>query len=240
MMSPSESNGFNFSKSSSIKAVIFDMDGTLVDSEPLWKEAEIEVFNRAGLHLTEDMIQNALGLNTIDAVKFWLSDLGFNTESYELFARDINEKAEELIKEKGKIMTGVDKVLEFFKSQSLPIAIASASRMSLIESVVKKHGLENYFQLLYSDENEPLGKPNPGIFLSVAAQMNVDPQYCLVFEDSVNGILAAKAANMKVVAFLSTGNLEDTKYDIADMKLESFHNFGTSEYKRLKLHMKNH
>lgn len=239
-MSRTESNGLNIDKSNPIQAVIFDMDGTLVDSEPLWKEAEIEVFNRAGLHLTEDMVQSALGLNTIDAVKYWLSVLGSNNESCELLAREINDKAEELIKEKGKIMPGVDKLLDFFKNHNLPMAIASASRMNLIESIVKKHGLEKYFQLLYSDENEPLGKPYPGIFLSVAAQLNVDPPYCLVFEDSVNGIQAAKAANMKVVAFLSTGNPKDTKYDIADMKLESFHNFGTLEYKRLKLQMKNH
>ena len=240
-MSPSESNGLNYNKSNSIQAVIFDMDGTLVDSEPLWKEAEIEVFNREGLHLTDDMVQNALGLNTIDAVKFWLSDLSSDiAKSYGLLAKDINDKAEELIREKGKVMPGIDKVLEFFESHDLPMAVASSSRLNLIESVVKKHGLERYFQLLYSDENEPFGKPHPGIFLSVAARMNVDPQYCLVFEDSVNGILAAKAANMKVVAFLSAGNPEDTKYDIADMKLESFHNFGTSEYKRLKLLMKNH
>ncbi len=239
-MSRSESNDLNFKKSNSIQAVIFDMDGTLIDSEPLWKEAEIEVFKRAGLHLTEKMLQDDLGLSTIDAVKFWLADLECDKESYNQLTRDINEKAEEMIQKKGKIMPGVDKVLEFFKRNDLPMAVASSSRMSLIESVVKKHGLGKYFQLLYSADNEPLGKPHPGIFLSVAAKMNVDPKCCVVFEDSVNGILSAKAAQMKVVAFLSNGNRKDTKYNIADMKLESFHNFGIAEYECLKLQMKNH
>jgi sugar-phosphatase len=135
-------------------------------------------------------------------------------------------------------MSGADKVLEFLYGNGIPLAIASSSRMNFIKTIVKNHGLEEFFQLLWSVENEPVGKPHPGIFLSVAARMNVDPQKCVVFEDSVNGMLSAKAANMKVVAFLSDGNSEDTKYDIADMKLESFHNFGPREYIYLELLMK--
>lgn len=238
-MNPSQSKGLNFKRSNSVHAVIFDMDGTLIDSEPLWKEAETAVFKRAGFRLTEEMLEDALGLRTIDAVKFWLEEFDSDVGSCLEMAGDIDKKAEELILEKGKIMPGAKRVLEFFRSYDLPMAIASSSRMSFIESVVKKHDLEKYFQLLYSVDSEPVGKPHPGIFLSAAAKMNVDPKQCIVFEDSVNGMVSAKAANMKVVAFLSPGNSADTKYDIADMKLESFHNFGTAEFEYLESHMKN-
>ena len=223
-----------------IQGVIFDMDGTLVDSEPLWKEAEIDVFNRAGLKLSEEKLQDARGMPTLDALNFWLSDLDIENKVILKLESDINSKAEELILEKGRIMPGALEVLEFFNSKGLPMAIASSSGMSLIENVVRKHKLEIFFQLLYSGDSEPVGKPHPGIFISTARELKVDSKFCIAFEDSVNGILSAKAANMKVIAFLSDGDPKDTKYDIADMKLESFHNFGNSEYEYLELLMKKH
>lgn len=239
-MQVSDSGNLILDKASLIQAVIFDMDGTLVDSEPLWKEAEIDIFNRAGLKLSEEKLQDSRGMPTLDAVKFWLNDLDIENNSPSKLASEINIKAEELILSKGKIMPGAIEVLEFFNRKSMPMAIASSSGMSLIEGVVKKHHLEGYFNLLYSGDAEPVGKPHPGIFLSTARELKVDPCFCVVFEDSVNGILSAKAANMKVIAFLSDGNTEDTKYDIADMKLESFYNFGNAEYEYLELLMKKH
>jgi sugar-phosphatase len=221
-----------------IQGVIFDMDGTLVDSEPLWKEAELEVFNKSGLEISERKLIDARGLQTLDAVKFWLNNLKFKGMSPDQLASQINSRAEELILEKGKMMPGAIDALKFLKGKGLPLAVASSSSMHLIKHVVRIHQLDLYFDLLFSGDDEPNGKPHPGIFLSTARKLNINPRYCVVFEDSVNGILAAKAAKMKVVALLNDSKTEDTKYDMADLKLESFHNFGSSEYEYLELLMK--
>ncbi len=237
-MNLSHSNTLNFNKAGLIQGVIFDMDGTLIDSETLWMVAEREVFSREGFQLSEEKFRDGRGLPTLDAVKFWLGDQEPDESTVLKIVSDINNKAEELILERGSLMSGVVQVLEFFNSKGLPMAVASSSKMNLIQGVISNHKLEDFFKLLYSGDSELVGKPHPGIFLSVARELKVDPQSCIVFEDSVNGIRSAKAAQMKVVAFLSDGNTEDTKYDIADMKLESFHNFGPSEYEYLELQMK--
>ncbi|MBN2523136.1 MAG: hexitol phosphatase HxpB [Bacteroidales bacterium] len=221
-----------------IQGVIFDMDGTLVDSEPLWKEAELEVFHNSGLEISERYLIDARGLPTLDAVKFWLNNLKYEGISPDLLASQINSRAEELILGKGKIMPGAIDALKFLKDKGLPLAVASSSSMHLIKHVVRIHQMDLYFDLLFSGDDEPHGKPHPGIFLSAARKLNIDPRYCVVFEDSVNGIFAAKAAKMKVVALLNDSKKEDTKYEMADLKLESFHNFGNSEYEYLELLMK--
>ncbi len=221
-----------------IKGIIFDMDGTLVDSEPLWMEAEIDIFRKEGIHLSEQELTDALGLSTTEAVKYWLRHLEDPDQSIHQITNELNNTAEELILKKGKLMPGVKKVLDLLRKKHLPMAIASSSKMSLIDGVVKKFKLEDYFELLYTGEEEPLGKPHPGIYLSVTRKMGVDPEFCIAFEDSLKGMLSAKAAHLKLVAFLKDGNFHDTKYDFADMKLESFHNFGTAEFEYLQSLMK--
>lgn len=216
------------------------MDGTLIDSEPLWEIAEQEGFKKSGLKLSVEKQKETKGLSTIDAVKFWLKDQKFTNSTHEAIAADINRIAEDLIISRGKLMPGVIDVLNDLKEKGLPIAIASSSSIKIIEDVVLSHKLEFYFDILHSGDNERVGKPHPGIFISTADRLNVDPAYCVVFEDSVNGIKAAKSAGMKVVAFICDHLNDHYKFDMADMKLESFHNFGSSEYEQLELLMKNH
>ncbi|MGD2036026.1 MAG: HAD-IA family hydrolase [Bacteroidales bacterium] len=237
-MNPAKIRTSDTGRGRPMQAAIFDMDGTLIDSEPLWKEAEIEIFNRAGIALAEDKLIDARGLPTIDAVRFWLTEITLKGISVEQIAGNINQRAEELIIERAELMPGLKDVLNLFQEKGIPMAIASSSALDLIRQVVSSHHLGDFFDLLYSGEVEPAGKPHPGIFLSVAEKLQATPENCVVFEDSLNGIKAARAAGMKVVAFLGDAGTNRKEYDIADLKLQSFHNFGNEEYKYLESLMK--
>ena len=101
------------------------------------------------------------------------------------------------------------------------MALASSSSMSLIEAVVDKLNIRMYFDVLWSAEFEPYGKPHPGIFLTTAAKLQVDPKECIVFEDSINGVISAKAARMKCIAIPEEATFNDPRFAIADSKLRS-------------------
>ncbi len=217
-----------------IQGVIFDLDGTLIDSEPLWQEAEITTFASVGLELTRADCMQTKGLQPFEAVKHWHRKLINPKRNVEELAVELCERVKELFEKKLLMKEGVIEILEFWKEKKIPMAIASASSMNIIESVVKTFNLDQYFSLIYSGDFEKFGKPHPGIFITTAERMKVDPVFTVVFEDSFNGMIAAKAARMKLVAYLDEISPDDTKYDFADLKLESFHNFGAAQFNYLE------
>jgi len=217
-----------------IEGVIFDLDGTLIDSEPLWQEAEIAMFESEGLKLTKTDCMQTKGLQPYDAVKYWHRKLNNPGRTVHNLTVELCESVIKLIEKNGKLKEGVSEVLGFWSNKKIPMAIASASPMKLIEAVVEVNNLSKYFSVIYSGDFEKIGKPHPGIFISTAKQLKADPVFTVVFEDSFNGMIAAKAARMKLVAFLDEGNFMETKYDFADLKLESFYNFGAADYKFLE------
>jgi FMN phosphatase YigB (HAD superfamily) len=113
------------------------------------------------------------------------------------------------------------KVLEHLKSKGNKIALASSSSMELIETVVKKLNLSAYFDQLHSAEKEKFGKPHPGIFITAAESMNAKAHECMVFEDSKNGVIAAKAARMACIAVPETLHYNENWWSIADAKISS-------------------
>ena len=114
------------------------------------------------------------------------------------------------------------------------MAIASSSTIKLIEAAIEKFELQKYFSLVWSGDYEKYGKPHPDIYLSAAKHLKIDPVYTVAIEDSFNGMISAKAARMKVIAYLDDRRINDTKYDFADLKLESFYNFGHAELEFLQ------
>jgi sugar-phosphatase len=212
-------------KSSMIKAIIFDMDGLLIDSEPLWREAEIEIFGQRGITLTEEDCRGTTGMRIDEVMKHWADtypEVNLDCEETEMA---VIKKLGTLIDKKGVCMPGVNAVISFFNKRNIPMAVASASSYYLITKVLEKLKLTSAFSVIQSAETMSYGKPHPEIFLETAKILNVKPENCLVFEDSVYGVIAGKAAKMKVVAIPDKENFIKKAYGIADEKLKSMENF---------------
>ena len=208
-----------------VKAVIFDMDGLLIDSEPLWREAEIKVFTSIGLEFNEKMCRKTMGMRIDEVVLFWHKQFKWTSPSIDKVADQIVDELIKLILEKGKAMDGVYETLKSLHKKKVPMAIASSSSMKIIGNVVQKLEIAKYFAVIHSAEFESYGKPHPQVFISTAQKLKVNPEECLVFEDSKHGMIAALAARMKVIVIPEKKDLNATWHTIFAMKLKSLSDF---------------
>jgi sugar-phosphatase len=209
-----------------LEAAIFDMDGLLVDSEPLWRRAEQQVFPRVGLHLTDEMCSQTTGVRLDEVVRLWYGRQPWSGPTVDEIEAQITATVCDLVAAEARPMEGVAEILAFFRQRGYHIALASSSSSRLIQVVVDRFGLGSYFDLLQSAEAEPYGKPHPGVFLAAARGLGVEPTRCLVFEDSFTGLIAAKAARMKAVVIPAPHDFGQSRFDIADLKLRSLLDFG--------------
>ena len=217
----------------SFKAVIFDMDGVLIDSEPLWKIAEVEGFAKVGLNLTHIDCEETVGLRIDQVVELWYTKVGWKDKTIQEVADDIVNILIREIENRGKALEGVYDALELFKNSGYKIGLATSSYQRIIVAVLKKLNIEKYFDVVHSAELEEFGKPHPAVFLSTAKLLGVDAATCLVIEDSFNGVLAAKAARMKVIAIPEKSHTLDERLIIADQKLDSLLNLGLNRINAL-------
>ena len=212
-----------------IEGVFFDFDGTLVDSEPLWKQAKLEIFDKEGIPISEEDCDKTRGLPSYETVSNHVAKVGKATRSIAEITADLNQRVLVLLKEV-HLKPGVIGILEFFREKNIPMAVCSSSQFRMIQTALVGIGIEKYFKFLYSGDFEQFGKPHPAVYISAATKLSVNILRCIAFEDSMNVLLAAKSARLKAVAVLDEGQINDTRYDFADMKIESFHNFGQAEY----------
>jgi HAD superfamily hydrolase (TIGR01509 family) len=212
-----------------MKAVIFDMDGVLIDSEPLWKIAEVEGFGRVGIDLTHTDCEETVGLRIDEVVKLWYNKVGWENKSLAAVEEDIVNTLIREIKGHGKALEGVYESLETIKSANLKIGLATSSAQRIIDVVLDKLEIAHYFETVHSAEFETYGKPHPAVFLTTAERLGVHPTDCLVIEDSLNGVIAAKASRMKVVAVPEKTHQFDDRLKIADKILTSLNHFKLDE-----------
>lgn len=208
-----------------IKAVIFDMDGLLIDSEPFWKYSERTVYETVDVFIDDDFLRQVEGLRIDEAIQFVYDRYPFTKKTKIQVETEIIETMRNLILEKGVALPGVYEVLDLLIKTKIPMALASSSAEILIDAVLKKLDLHKYFLITRSGQHEKFGKPHPQIFISAAQALNVLPTECAVFEDSFNGVLAAKAARMHCIAVPDVHRYEDPRLAIADIKLKSLLDF---------------
>ena len=204
-----------------IKAVIFDMDGVIIDSEPLWRRAMIQNFEEIGIPFSDEHCRITTGLRFKEVAEFWFNKHGIKHISIDEFDELVINRLCDLIKQEGKTMKGVLEALDFLKSKNLKIGIGTSSNTKLMNTVVDVLNIRQYFDELCSAEHMPYGKPHPMVYLTCAEKLNINPLHCLVIEDSVNGIIAGKAAQMKVVAIPEDINKNNPKFSIADYNIDS-------------------
>ena len=204
-----------------IKAVIFDMDGVIIDSEPLWRRAMIQSFVEIGIPFTDEHCRLTTGLRFKEVAEFWFTKHQIKHISILEFDELVITRLCQLIIEEGKAMKGVNETLFFLKEKGYKIGIGTSSNTRLMNTVVDVLSIRHYFDTLSSAEFLEYGKPHPHVFLNCAQQMSISPNHCLVIEDSVNGIIAGKAAQMRVLAIPEEINKNNPKFAIADYIGES-------------------
>jgi sugar-phosphatase len=218
-----------------LEAAIFDLDGLLIDSEPLWQRAEIEIFGRLGLELTQEQAQETLGIRSDEVVRIRHAQAGWNldTDPLDEVEEEIVQGVRDLVAEVGEAKDGVDHAIDFCADKGLVLAVASSSRMIIIEAALDRLGIRDRFAVVYSAEDEPVGKPDPGVYLTTARMLGVKPETCLALEDSPAGLEAAKAAGMKCIVVPDPAAVGDPRLAAADLELDSLSDLDDSVWARL-------
>lgn len=182
-----------------MKAFLFDLDGTIVDSEPLHFESEQRLLAEQGISFTLEQKNQYVGLSTEKIIQALIKDFGLRGEVEEL----INKKTEyylSLVREKLQVYPQMKLLITSLYEAKVPLAIASGSSLEIIHAVLAATQLQDFFSVVTSAEEVAKGKPAPDVFLEAAHRLEVDPTDCIVVEDSIYGVQAAQAAGMKCIA----------------------------------------
>ncbi|MCD9616303.1 hexitol phosphatase HxpB [Chryseobacterium gleum] len=203
-----------------LKAVIFDMDGVLVDSEKFWAQAELDVFSSYGVKVTEELAAQTKYMTTQEVTEFWYER--FPWENFD--ASDLENKVVtrviEMIHTNECTMSGVQKFIRNLKNNDYKIGLATNAPLRVAHAVLEKLEVMDLFDTVHSSEFEIQGKPHPAVYLTSAKNLGISPEHCIAIEDSHSGLKAAKAAGMKTIIF--TNNDENINSSLADFKIPSF------------------
>lgn len=176
------------------------MDGVLINSEPLWRRAMIAGFGRFGMPATEEECRSTMGMRFQEVIGLWLKQYSKPAELLPEVEQTVMNDLLKLIREEGKPLPGIREWLEYCAEGGLKTGLATSSSVSLMNAVLRKLGIAGNFHAAVSAEKLPYGKPHPEVFLQCASALGCEPSLCVVIEDSLNGVVAAKAASMQVIA----------------------------------------
>lgn len=214
------------------KAAIFDMDGLLINSEPFWRSAHIEILGNYGLVVSEDDVRQMAGRRTADVVALWQERFDWQEVSGDQLTSEIVLHVTESVRLHGSALPGVHALIEILERHHIPLAVASSSTLEMITAVLDKLELRDKFQVIHSAEHEKHGKPFPDVFLATAKSLRSRPSECVVFEDSPNGVKAAEAAGMKCVA-VPEEPFEPADFAIADLVVSNLEEVNWAALKNL-------
>ncbi len=208
-----------------IDTVIFDMDGLLIDSEPLWEEAGSELLARYGCKLTHEQYASTTGLRTREWLEHWFHFFELEMSTIAKAEQRILDLVMEKVKKNGREMPGVQYIVSYFRKKGFKIGVATSSPMMLADLVLSQLNLTNVVEAVTSAEALAFGKPHPQVYINCAEALGASPQATLCFEDSVNGMVSAKAAKMKCVVVPGRHQQQLAQWGLADMKISSLQNF---------------
>ena len=199
-----------------MEAAIFDMDGVLIDSEPLHFMSDITLLKRLNIETTEEYHNKYVGFSAPVKWKEIIGEFNIQNSLQEILNMSVSTKLELLKQSDYDPIEGIPELLEELNFHNIPVAVASSSSGKFIKEVLKKIRVEKYITTWVSGENIEKSKPEPDIFLKTAEVLQVNPRGCVVIEDSKNGVIAAKRAGMKCIGFknINSGNQDLSKADI--------------------------
>jgi HAD superfamily hydrolase (TIGR01509 family) len=203
------------------KAVIFDFDGLLVDSEPFWNEADTAFLAERGIPYTLELREQIRGMGLRHGIKVFQREFGLQGD-IELLMSERRRRFLALFLKKPRLMPYAKEIVEAVKER-YRIAIATGGNtVPTVKEILKRIGLANYFTIIVSSDEVEKGKPAPDVYLLTAKKLMVTPQECLVIEDSPNGVIAAKAAGMLTIGVNTSKDIQQKLHDAgADRVFES-------------------
>lgn len=197
--------------------VIFDMDGVLIDSEPVWQDVEkVFYLQQYGLTLVDADFTAFTGMPVMVFLRRLHEKHQLPAHNLPLIHDTIVERVAEKIRQQPRPMPGIFELLDELHRRNIAMSVASSSPLRQIDNVLDTLNIRHYFQAAISAETLAHGKPHPEIFLNAAAMMDADPASCLVIEDSLNGLIAAKAAGMRALALPAPHQRHDPRFTLAD------------------------
>lgn len=208
-----------------IKAVLFDLDGTLVDSMWMWKDIDIEFLNKYGMEYPNDLQENIEGMSFSETAEYFKERFQLK-QSLDQIKEEWNQMAWYKYNNEVPLKEGALEFLQYLKENNIKAGIATSNSRELVDLITQKLGVESYFESVRTACEVEKGKPSPDIYLRVAKDLGVNPEHCLVFEDVLPGVMAGKNAGAKVCAVYDEYSVKDTteKKEIADYYIQSFFN----------------
>ncbi len=206
-----------------IDAVIFDLDGSLVDSMWIWLQIDIDYLGRFGIELPNNLQSEIEGMS-FEETAYYFKERFQLPDSIETMKADWNKMAWDMYSHHVPLKKGAELFLDYCKENRIKLGIATSNSRQLVDNISAVHGFHKYFTSIVTGCDIKKGKPAPDIYFAVAKELNVRPERCLVFEDIVPGILAGKSAGMNVCAVedMYSADQRDEKVELADYYINDF------------------
>jgi HAD superfamily hydrolase (TIGR01509 family) len=214
-----------------IKAVIFDMDGVMIDSEPLWEKTERILLAKRNIDYNPTYREKIVGLSQNDSARLLKETFNLPETIKEL----ISERVETLLslyERELELVAELVNLLKQVQESGFLLALASSSPIRVINFVLDRFALKGFFSIVVSGDDIELGKPNPDIYLHTARGLGVKPEECVVIEDSINGVKAAKRAGMFCIA-VPDRRLNQKEFQVADLVVDSLDKINVKLIKNL-------
>lgn len=218
-----------------IKAVIFDLDGTLVDSMWMWKDIDIEYLGKYGYELPPELQKDIEGMSLNETAVYFKTRFHLK-DDLEVIKQEWMEMARDKYMHEVPLKSGAREFLQYLKEHHIKTGIASSNGIELVRAVLKAQGVEEYLDSVHTCCEVEKGKPNPDIYLYVADKLQATPEECLVMEDIPMGIMAGKNAGMRtcVVEDRCSVDQDDKKRELADYYIKDFYDILEEKYEVLK------
>lgn len=218
-----------------IKGVIFDMDGTLIDSMWVWEEVDVDYVKRYQLVEPEGFYEAIEGMRFTDVAKYYKKTFPQIRDSVEQIKADWMEMGYRLYRDEVELKSGVKEFLEELKKRGIKIGIATSNDRDMTEMVLEARGILQEFDAICTSDEVKIGKPAPDVYLKAAEDLGVDPKDCLIFEDVPAGLMAGKSAGMKTCAVADKFSEDqiEKKRALADYFIQNYFEVLKGTYEQL-------
>lgn len=206
-----------------IKAVLFDLDGTLVDSMWVWKQIDIDYLTSKNKEMPGDLQRQIEGMSMVETARYFKKTFGIR-DSEEVMMQTWNQMAMDVYANQVKYKPGAEAFLQLLREKKIKTGIATSNSKELLSAVAKHLNMQHYIDCFLTGNEVAHGKPSPDIYLEAASRLQVSPSQCLVFEDIVAGIMAGKNAGMRVCAIEDeySADQRKLKQETADYYTDDF------------------